>query len=310
MAAGPKIPISCTTIELKDLSDVIDFEKESEVGTIYGFEFTNDGYYKRKEIDDNDEKPRFPKFEQIRDVITDNVEDDTKYNLVRKDKKWILQETSFDDIVDTSDFKENILYNVVHRNGKWTLTTKRKIDWLIKFEFKSPNTLIGKNNTLKKALNSGPLLTSLIPNKFSDVVVKQFKRNQYLIHRHENASGVTSLKFQPEVVIGNQCTIIFELIVKPLNVATKRSALINTLSDGIAIDWTELKDEELKVIIAIDKNGNTIRKISSDDKVDVVVSNFTSLVKFNLMNVELIGLYYIDRVLPDGVLQNIVGNDL
>ena len=302
MATGPKIPITCTTIELKDLSDLTDFEKEGEVDAIYAFQLTQDGYYKRKEIDD-ERKPRFPKFDQLRNVDVDGYQEDTKYNLVHKDKKWILQETTFDDLVDTTDFKENVQYNLVHKNGKWIIDSN--IDWLIKFEFKSPVTLIGKTNTLKKALNAGPLLTSLIPETIGDIAVKPFKRNQYLIHRLDNVSGATILKFLPEIEIGNQATLILDLVVKPLNDKISKTALINTLSDGISIGWLPTEVEEVRTVIAIDKNGSTVRKMSSDDKITLTLdpANFTSLKSINLTHVELIGLYYIDRVLPEEVLE-------
>lgn len=305
MATGPKIPISCTTIELKDLADITDFEKEGEVDAIYALQLTQDGYYKRKEIDDNN-KPRFPKFDQLRNVETDGYQEDTKYNLVHKDKKWILQETTFDDLVDTSNFTENIQYNIVHKNGKWIIVNE-DIDWLIKFEFKSPVTLVGKTNTLKKALNSGPLLTSLIPLG-SDIAVKPFKRNQYLIHRLDTATGATILNFQPEVVLGNQATIILDLVVKPLNDKIAKTALINTLSDGISIEWTPTEVEEVRTVIAIDKDGSTVRKMSSDNKINLSLdpTKFTSLKSINLTHVELIGFYYIDRVLPEEVLQGFI----
>ena len=272
MATGPKIPITCTTIELKDLSDLNDFEKEGEVDAIYAFQLTQDGYYKRKEIDD-DKKPRIPKFENLRNVNVDGYQDDIQYHLVHKDKKWILQEATKD------------------------------IDWLIKFEFKSPVTLVGKQNTLKKALNSGPLLTSLIPD--GDVAVKPFKRNQYLIHRLNTATSAAVLNFQPEIKVGNEATLVLDLVVKPLNDRITKSAVINTLIDGISISWTPTEVEEVRTVIVVDKNGSAVRTMSTDDKFNVSInsSRFTSLKNINLSDVELIGLYYIDRLLPDEVLQ-------
>ena len=277
MATGPKIPITCTTIELKDLSDLNDFEKEGEVDAIYAFQLTQDGYYKRKEIDvDDDKKPRFPKFDNLRNVDVDGFQDDTQYHLVHKYKKWILQEPTKD------------------------------IDWLIKFEFKSPVTLVGKQNTLKKALNSGPLLTSLIPD--GNVAVKPFKRNQYLIHRLNTATGSTVLNFQPEIEVGNEATLILDLVVKPLNDKITKTALINTLTDGIPIGWTPKEVEEVRTVIGVGKDGSTVRKMSTDDKSNVTIdsSKFTSLKSINLTHVELIGLYYIDRLLPDEVLQGFI----
>ena len=120
MATGPQVPKACTSIELKDLSDLLNFDDEAEVDAVYAFQFTDEGYYKRKEIDD-DKKPRFPKFDQIRDVDTSGYQADTQYNLAHVGKKWVQQETetpTFDELVDTSNFKENVEYKVVHRGGK------------------------------------------------------------------------------------------------------------------------------------------------------------------------------------------------
>ena len=70
MSAGPKTISQqfCVTLELKDLSDVIDFDLPSEEGGVYGFEVTANGKYKRK----TDEKKSF-KLGQLRDV---NIPDD------------------------------------------------------------------------------------------------------------------------------------------------------------------------------------------------------------------------------------------
>lgn len=273
MATGPKIPITCTTIELKDLSDLTDFEKEGEVDAVYAFQLTQDGYYKRKEIDD-DKKPRFPKFEQLRNVETDGYQDDIQYHLVHKGNKWILQEEPKD------------------------------IDWLIKFEFKSPVTLIGKDNKLKKALNAAPLLTSLIPE--GDIGVKPFKRNQYLIHRLTSATATPILKFQPEITIGDQATIILDIIIKPQNNSIKKFSLINTLTDGISITLPQSPVEEVRTVIVIDKNGNTVRKMSTDKTIDIHSATFTSLTSINLTHAELIAFYYIDRMLPEEVLEKLI----
>ena len=66
MSRGPaeEYPTRCTTIELKDLADTDEFDLNAEIGAIYGFEYTDEGFYKRREIDDK----KIPKLEQLRNV--------------------------------------------------------------------------------------------------------------------------------------------------------------------------------------------------------------------------------------------------
>ena len=307
MATGPQIPKSCTTLELKDLSDLTHFDTEAEVDAVYAFQFTEDGFYRRKEIDD-DKRPRFPKFDQLRDVETVGYQDDTAYNLLHSGKKWLLREPmipSFDQIVDTSKTEDNIEYKLVHSNGKWTLK-KDDIDWLIKFEFKSPVTLIGgKTNLLRKALNAGPLLVSLIPANASreDIAVKPFKRDQYLIHRLESTGKQhTIVNFIPEILVGDKATLILDLVVKPLNDKVSKAAIM----DGIMIGWVPSEVEEVRLVVAVEKNGQIVKKMTSDTKISVTVdqANFNSLKNIYLTHFELIAFYYIDKVLPTEILEN------
>ena len=105
MSRGPVIlaPKTCSTIELKDLGDVQDFEKNAEIGEVYAFEYIDEGYYKRKALGDG-KKPRNPKLEQLRNVEADGEDD--------------------------------LTYKITYKEGKWFF--KPDIDWQIKFEFISP----------------------------------------------------------------------------------------------------------------------------------------------------------------------------
>ena len=72
MSWGPEEPVllaptRCITTELKDLADTQDFDLNGEPGAMYGFEYTDDGYYKRREIEDK----KTPKLEQLRNVNID-----------------------------------------------------------------------------------------------------------------------------------------------------------------------------------------------------------------------------------------------
>ena len=58
MSKGPQITslVVCPTVELKDLADhTLDFDKDGEVGAIYGFKLGENGHFARYEIDDNED---------------------------------------------------------------------------------------------------------------------------------------------------------------------------------------------------------------------------------------------------------------
>ena len=277
MSSGPTIvhPVTCSTIELKDLADTIDFESNAEVGAVYALEFTDTGHYKRKEIDD-EHKPRFPKLGQIRDVdLPDPVVDDIDYRLKHQNKKWVLSP-----VMD-------------------------EIDWEMKFEFLSPYTLMGKENTFRKSLNAGPLIVSLVPagNSRGEVAVKPFQKNNYLIHRKQsvNKKADTIIDFVPKLPVGQNATMLFHIVVRKMEDSTN-----TVLMRGINLSWRALDVEEVKVLIAIQKDSDTIRKQTSNQNVIVSVnsSNLTEIRSINLTYLDLIAFYYTDKLLSDEQIQS------
>ena len=66
MTSGPSAvyPSSCPTLELKDLSDVVDFDLSSVEGEVFGFEYTGTGY--KKIINGNFRKIKFLQLIDIR----------------------------------------------------------------------------------------------------------------------------------------------------------------------------------------------------------------------------------------------------
>ena len=278
MSSGPTIvyPVTCSTIELKDLADTIDFESNAEVGAVYAFEFTDTGHYKRKETDD-EQKPRFPKLGQIRDVnVPDPIVDDTDYMWKHQNKKWVLS------------------------------PVMKKIDWEIKFEFVSPYTLVGKDDTFRKSINAGPLIVGLVPagNSRKEVAVKPFNKNNYLIHRKQSVTkdADTIVNFIPKLPIGQYATMIFDIVVR------KREEATNTvLMRGINLNWRPLDVEEVRVFIAVQKDSNTIRKQTSNQNVVVNASihNLTEIRSINLTYLDLIAFYYTDKLLSDEQLQSL-----
>ena len=84
MSRGPnqpvlRDPIRCITLELKDLADTEDFDSKGEIGQLYGFEYTDDGYYKRAEVTEK----KIPKLEQLRNVEVP-VDGFHEYKIVKK----------------------------------------------------------------------------------------------------------------------------------------------------------------------------------------------------------------------------------
>ena len=133
MASGPTAiyPASCPTLELKDLSDVVDFDLSSVEGEVFGFEYTGTGKYKRRVTDEK----MNPKLGQLRDVdVPETLTDGTKYTISRDKGKWSI------------------------------IPMYEPIPWDIKFQMVSPFVLTDDGSIFRKVLNSGPLLVSLIPS--------------------------------------------------------------------------------------------------------------------------------------------------
>ena len=277
--SGPVMPPKCTTIELKDLADCLDFDSTGEVGTVYGLELTEDGVYKRKEVD-TEEKPVNPKFNQLRDVNAGN-------------------------------FKNGIDYFLRHVGNKWTIVPHLDIKWEINFQFISPYTFKAKDDTFRKAINSGPLHCSLVPNDTSrnEVSVKPYKKNKYVLHKKSAVAPqkYTKLGFVPRIPIGNKLTMIFDVILIPSDNPTDKAIM-----PGITFNWGPLEDEDsTRVIVAIQKNADgTIQKSSTNPKVTVNVNpNVQMLTEIALGDIELVQFMYTDKILSEDEIETLT-NDL
>ena len=267
--AGPVIPPKCTTIELKDLADCLDFDNTGEVGTIYGLELTQDGLYKRKEVD-TEEKPANPKFNQLRDVNAGN-------------------------------FINGINYFLRHVGNKWTIVPHLDIKWEINFQFISPFTLKAKDDTFRKAINSGPLHVALVTKSDSqnEIAVKPYKNNMYVLHKKSSVAArkYSTLSFVPRVPVGNKLTMMFDVILNPSDTGEK------PVMTGISFSWGDLTGEDsTRVIIAIQKNDDgTIQKSSTNPKVTVNVDTtaFKEIDNIILGHMDLVQFMYTDRILTE-----------
>lgn len=275
--SGPVMPHNCPTIELKDLADCLDFDNTGEIGSVYGFELTKEGLYKRKEVD-TDEKPVNPKFNQLRDVNAGN-------------------------------FVNDINYFLRHVGNKWTIVPHLDIKWDVNFQFISPFTFKSKDDTFRKAVNSGPLHVALITKSDSrnEITVKPYKKNRYILVKKEtvDASKFTSLSFLPRIPIGNEFTIMFDVILNPPSLSEPKPVM-----GGITFSWDNPTNEDTtRVIIAIKKNADgSIQSSSTNQKVTVNVdlSTFRELNNIVLGHMALVQFMYIDRLLTEEEIEILI----
>ena len=269
MSRGPVLnqPVSCSSLELKDLADVEDFELIAEVGVTYGFEFSN-SVYKRKEIEAN--QPR--KLEQLRNVEADLIENH-EYKLLREGNQWLLIP--------------------VHH-------------WEIKFTFESPCTYFFKNKTFRKSFNTGPTLVTFGPGNNSKGEIEVLPHNKtYFLHRKDSVTkdAITDIQFIPQQPLHKTFTMVFELFAKERSGPVVGVSM--ALMQGIRLVWDRLDQDTLRVNIIIQKTPDGIGGGSTSDKVTVSVNEqqLTNLSTINITHVDLIGFYYSEEALSQEFLQ-------
>jgi len=277
MTSGPSAvyPASCPTLELKDLSDVVDFDLPSEEGGVFGFEYTGTGKYKRKAIDEK----KHPKLGQLRDVdVPDTLTEDAKYELSRK-------------------------------NNKWTITPMHEpFPWDVKFQMVSPYVLTEDGKLFRKVLNSGPLLVSLIPSltlangSRNNVRIVDLEDQRYFLSAVDVTKN-TQLMFTPTYKLGNEATLVYEIVIKPVDSEPDE----HEMSSGIVLKWkkAELKEKERVFILVRKTSADQIEVLSSAKSVTVETKpnakNF--LHDIDLRKINLISFYFSNKVLSREILQ-------
>ena len=118
----------------------------------------------------------------------------------------------------------------------------------------------------RKAVDSGPIITSLVPETGSrkNILVKPLHKNNYLIHKKEGVTESTDVIFRPTIEIAPEATMIFDVILR-----RNSSQSIVEIMDGVRLAWADLEDESTRIIVAIQKDrgeGNkvSVRKIASN----------------------------------------------
>ena len=280
MSRGPqKSPIVCPTLELKDLADVLGFEKDDERGAVYGFKMDEDGYYVRYEIDEEqgDKNIIRPKLKGIRDV---EIEEGAEGEYV-----W------------------------VYKNKVWNVKKRVDVDWGITFECISPYVCMAQK-MFRKAANSGPIIASLVPETGSGktILVTPLHKNNYPIHKKEGVTESTYVIFRPTIEIGPEATMIFDVILRG------NSSQSNVeIMDGVRLSWADLEDEYTRIMVAIQKDrgeGNkvSVRKMASNENVKINIdSNMLKVLdKVKLDHIDFIGFYYVDSKLTPEQINLIV----
>ena len=260
MSRGPEevVPARCTTIELKDLADTDNFDLLAEVGTIYGFEYTDTGFYKRIEIEDK----KVLKLEQLRNVEAAIV--------------------------------ENSNYKIQRIGSKWHLTPI--VEWDLKYEFISPYTMIDKQKKFRKALNAGPFHCSIIPDHDSRAIIDVHRHKKSFRLHSSRGQVVSGIIFVPDIDFGDNYTLIITLFVPDDNL--DRSGKNNiVLIPGIQINWRNLSKAEQEITVVVKKEDDNIKHTPNNEKVSTALSakKLTGLSAMELTHFDLVSLYYIEN---------------
>jgi len=277
MSVGPKpiYPQTCPTLELKDLSDVIDFDLASEEGELFGFEYTDTGKYRRRAIDDK----KLFKLGQLRDVVVPvSPVDKQKYTLTRDGTKWVV--SSIPD----------------------------PIRWDISFKMISPYVLTEDGRTLRKVMNSGPLLVSLVPHHSSRNNVKLIEQEdgKYLLTAIDHSKGY--LEFVPVYNIRDEATLIYEFTIKSVEGLRDE----HEISRGIKIKWDRAKltanniTNKDRVLVMIGKKGDQTAVHSSLPEaltVELQPAAKVTLGNIDLKQIDLISFYFASKSYDPSILE-------
>ena len=268
MSLGPNVPgqdypARCTTIELKDLADTDQFDLEAEIGAIYGFEFTDEGFYKRREIDDK----KVPRLEQLR-----NVE---------------------------AEYLFNAEYKIGRQGGKWIF--QPEVKWDIKYEFISPYTLFDKQNKFRKALNAAPVHCSIVPNAESRGKIEV--NNYSLHSTSESGlSFVPQMPFSDNFTLIFDVFIkdgSLDNSVNNRSIEAIEGVSMNWLKltkDKQRVTVVLRKEGE-------GLNGMKFATSVDDVDITIIPNRMNGLNSFNLTHFDLIRLYYRKIDLPDRLIQ-------
>ena len=277
MSIGPMIPVTCPTIELKDLADTIDFDASANVGSIYGFEFTQNGYYKRALVPVPEAVPSVPpekpSIDQLKDFNAGKVDPDFKYAITKRENTWSLTP------VDT------------------------ELDWLIKFKCQSPYTFMGPDNKFKKIINAGPMLVSLVPDENSreHIAIKAYKKSNYILHKRDAAGKNVRVVLQPPLQLGSTAMIVLDIIAhRP----TQKN--VNVIPQ-VSLSWADLDEDPRRITIFMKKreSENQYSVAGSSPKITVtpVPNPIDRIVQMNLDNVDLLAFYFSDQIFSDSQIE-------
>ncbi|MEW8445397.1 MAG: hypothetical protein AB2661_16020 [Candidatus Thiodiazotropha sp.] len=171
---------------MADLGDVEGFDRSGEEDQLYAFQLS-DGVYKRKKFTPS-EGIRSLKFEELSDVDISHAVPRRLHSLAFTGDKWV----AFADPV-------------------------QQTGWLIDLKIASPYVVTGKEHKLRKVVNSGTRLCSLIPET-RNIAVSKAPDQSYVLKTGNRKRGSLKMvsEFPPAGIIGLELsvsTILLEIVL-------------------------------------------------------------------------------------------------
>ena len=186
-AGGPGSVRNCPGVALADLGDVEGFNRSGEEDQVYAFQLS-DGVYKRKKITPS-EGIMSLKFEELSGVDISHAVPRRLHSLAFTGSKWVAFADPF-----------------------------QQTGWPIDLKIASPYVVIGKNDRLRKVVNSVTRLCSYIPQTNNVVVQGEPLRSSYVLKTGNGKHGSLKMVFEflPAGIIGMQLlvsTIFLEIFL-------------------------------------------------------------------------------------------------
>ncbi|MEW8317035.1 MAG: hypothetical protein AB2691_00740 [Candidatus Thiodiazotropha sp.] len=185
-AGGPGSVRKCPGVALADLGDTEGFGKDGAEDRLYAFQLS-EGVYKRKEV--TLEGVGSLKFGELSDV-------------------------------DVSQAVARRLHTLAFTGSRWVAFADpaQQAGWLIDINLSSPYVVTGKGHKIRKVVNSGTRLCSLIPETRNVIIAEAPDRFSYLLKTGNNRQGALKMvsEFPPAGIIGlglSLSTIVFKIFL-------------------------------------------------------------------------------------------------
>ena len=224
----------CVGSSLVDLADVEGFDNPPIKNKVYGLEFAN-GIYRRHSIDGSSGGNN--------NLLDTSIgEEDKIYGFKFKDNSYtqeIIKPEKFEELenVNFENAQPNVMYQLVKNSiGEWFLM--KHINWIIDVNVNPQNIFMGKQQKLKKIMNSGTALVSYVSNRKNGIFIHE-QNNKYFLKRNNEVDAVTPVFLEmlndfneSKFKLNDSSTIVIELFL-----LTEPSEFL-TILQGLNIKWT------------------------------------------------------------------------